>query len=309
METYTANTVRTRTHGSVTWVDALRPDKTVLQQLEEQYQLHPVHVKESLQKVQHNEVEREANYLFLVLHIPVYNAHKHKICIHQLGIFLGKRFLITIRNGNIPAVERLSGDMEAHKSAAGLLYALIAGLLNDMFGIADHIESELDAIEGIVFDDSRSDAGRIGRVRQKIVTLSRVVGPKRVVLDDLAQQIGSFAGKDITPYFENNTKTVNRLWEIVDGARETVEIYKDADFTASTARTNRILAILTFLFTFSIPATVIAALYGMNVGLPGGLDPHEWTFWGPYTTFIIIIAVVTLSAIGMYAYFKRKKWM
>jgi Mg2+ and Co2+ transporter CorA len=40
----------------------------------------------------------------------------------------------------------------------------------------------------------------------------------------------------------------------------------------STEKTNRILSVLTILFTLSIPATVIGAIYGMNVHLPGGID-------------------------------------
>ena len=98
------------------------------------------------------------------------------------------------------------------------------------------------------------------------------------------------------------------MWEVIDEAKETVEIYKDADFTISSEQTNRILMVLTLIFTFTIPITVLGSLYGTNVPLPGGIEVGAWTFLGTYTTFILLVAVSVLLAVGMYIYFKKKKW-
>lgn len=95
---------------------------------------------------------------------------------------------------------------------------------------------------------------------------------------------------------------------VIGEAQETIEIFKDADFTTSTEQTNRILAILTLVFTFTIPITVLGTLYGMNVPLPGGLSSGVWTFLGPFTTLGVIVTVAVLSAVAMYAYFHKKRW-
>ena len=39
----------------------------------------------------------------------------------------------------------------------------------------------------------------------------------------------------------------------------------------SAEKTNKILAILTILFTFSIPAIVIGTFYEMNINMPGSI--------------------------------------
>jgi magnesium transporter len=60
----------------------------------------------------------------------------------------------------------------------------------------------------------------------------------------------------------------------------------------STEKINKILGILTILFTLSIPATVIGTFYGMNIELPGGMEETGSShFFGDYTTFIVIILV------------------
>ena len=129
-----------------------------------------------------------------------------------------------------------------------------------------------------------------------------------MVLLDLTEQINSFSGTDMSKYYSNTVKMVNKLWEGIEEDKETIEIYKDADFTTSTEHTNRILAILTLIFTFTIPVTVLASVYGMNILLPGGIETHPWTFWGKYTTLILISIVSGTVAIGMYVYFRKKKW-
>jgi len=317
MSTIKAQGLKNQIHDGITWVDVEGPNNEVFAQLEQKYKLHPLHLRESVQKVQHTQVEREANYLFLVLHYPVIEPGATKVTAGQIGVFLGKDYLITVHCEPTRFLQGLyaeceHGEEQVKKNfghgAAYLLYELIRRLLEMISDMAEGVDDELDDIESLVFSNATSDAQRIGIVRQKIVRLRRLIGPKRMVLQDLAEQINSFTGKDMSRYYANNVKFVNKLWESVEEAKETVEIYKDADFTTSTEKTNKILMLLTLAFTFTIPATLIGTFYGMNVRLPGGLVAGEWTFLGGYTTLWVIGIASALLAVTMYAYFKVRKW-
>ena len=304
-------------HNGITWLSVQQPTAEVFKELETTYQLHPVHLKESLQTIQLTEVEREENYIFLLLHLSTYDPTSQYITTSQVGVFLGKDFVITVHDERPSSLTDLfqaclSDDTLAAsfcKNSAGyLLYGLIKKLLEDVSLTVETLLNELDVVEMIVFDDSRSDAFQIGKLRQKIIRLKRVMDPLQLVLDDLAHQINDFSGEHLAKYYFNNAKLAKKLVAVISEAQETIEIFKDADFTTSTEQTNRILAILTLVFTFTIPVTVLGTLYGMNVPLPGGLSSGVWTFFGPYTTLGIIISVSTLAAIGMYAYFHKKRW-
>lgn len=303
-------------HENVTWVDVQNPSKEVLAELEQKFQLHPIHLLESTQKIQHNQVDREKEYLFFVMHYPAATAKNDELAFGQVGIFLGKNFLITIRNMTSASIINLFDEYQHaehakqyFKHGAGyILYVMIGRLLNEISMMTDVVNSELDEIEDLVFGNTKSDAQRIGQLRQKIVKLTRIIGPKRILLEDLTDQIDSFTHKDLAKYYANNTKAANRLWEVIQEAKETVEIYKDADFTTSTEQTNQILAVLTILFTLTIPVTVVASIYGMNVNLPGGIMVVPWTFFGTYTTLIIIVGLSFLLAFAMFLYLRIKKW-
>jgi magnesium transporter len=308
---------RVKKHDDVAWIDVENPTGKVFDELETTYKLHPFHLNESTQKIQLTKVERERNYLFLLLHVPVAVAAENRFAMQQIGIFLGKNYLITIHDGPCPVVDELfnlftrsTGHKKEYstKGPAYLLYGVVKKLLDNLWDVSQGVMNDLDEIEGLVFDNNRSDAYQIGQARQRIMQLRRVIGSLRIMLDDLAQQVESFSGSHLAKYYSNNTKLANKLWEVIEEAKETVEIYKDADFTTSTEQTNEILAILTLVFTFTIPITVVASLYGMNVPLPGGNTTGAWTFLGKYTSFEILLTVSCLLALGMYLYFKKKRW-
>ena len=86
-----------------------------------------------------------------------------------------------------------------------------------------------------------------------------------------------------------------------------MEIYKDTDFMLSNEKTNKVLAILTIIFTLAIPATVIGTFYGMNVNLPGGIGDSGVE--ESYLTFIVIILASIIPAVVMFLYFKRLGWL
>ena len=77
----------------------------------------------------------------------------------------------------------------------------------------------------------------------------------------------------------------------------------------STEKSNKILAILTIFFTLSIPASLVATYYGMNVNVPGGIVTGSPTFLGEYTSFIILLMAAILPAGFMMYWFKRQGWL
>ncbi len=88
-----------------------------------------------------------------------------------------------------------------------------------------------------------------------------------------------------------------------------MEIYKDTDFMLSSEKSNKILAVLTIIFTLAIPATVIGTFYGMNINLPGGMEAGSVSVFGPYTALIVILLASAIPALLMLVYFRRRGWI
>jgi magnesium transporter len=295
------------------WIDVQNPDARSLEKLTKTYDLHEIHATMSLQKGHITQVNIEKEYIFTTINFPYYVAEDNRIATSQLNIFVGKNFLITLHSSknallrNIFENYKQQTDLKA-KYAAEILYHVIEELLKDTASITQKIFQELDDTEGEVFDDRASDAYAIGQLRQKIIGLRRTLTNQSKVLEDLGSAVPAFSEGHMGRHFKTNANVSRKLWEATEEAREIIEIYKDVDFTSSTAKTNEILAILTLLFTLTIPATVLGTFYGMNVLVPGGIEAGSWTFLGDFTMFKLIAGISIVSALLMFLYFRRKKW-
>jgi magnesium transporter len=106
--------------------------------------------------------------------------------------------------------------------------------------------------------------------------------------------------EDLSEYYNDLMDHINKALEVLESSKETIEIYKDTDFMLNTEKSNQILSILTIVFTFSIPVAVIGTFYGMNINLPGGIETGLWTFFGTYTTLIVVLIISSISALIIY---------
>ena len=99
-----------------------------------------------------------------------------------------------------------------------------------------------------------------------------------------------------------------RVIEALDSSDKTIAIYQDTNFMLSNDKTNRALTVLTIMFTLTIPITVISAIYGMNVKIPGG-NEVPWKLFGPYTTFILLLMGSAIASLVMLWFFYHFGWI
>ena len=310
------STFKSQKHNDITWIDIENPKRKDIQQLSDDYSFHPLHLEACLAKGQLDRVEKEEKYLFILLHSPSYHADTDKITTNKIYIFLGKNYLITIHPDSAHVVsdmfKKTESDKEQQeqffkKSSGFLLYNILDTLIKDTATLRKTILQELDEIDDVVFDTKVSGIYEISMLRQRIVRLRRVIGALRKILLELVGTQSDFTS-GMTRYYKSISNEADKLWDTLEEAKETIEIYKDADFTVSTEKTNKILTVLTVIFTFTIPTTIVGTLYGMNILLPGGIEAGSWLFLGPFTTFYLIVSASVLSILSMLLYFKYKEW-
>ncbi|HEY8886164.1 MAG TPA: CorA family divalent cation transporter [Candidatus Microsaccharimonas sp.] len=304
--------ILSQTYEGFDWTDLENPKEEDLFKVAKKYDLHDVQIRHALGKGQISQIVVEDDYIFLILHFPHTIEGEQRIESSQVSVFLGKNFLVTIHDQKTTTIRECfhehKDDHGEDKSPGKIVFHIIEHLLKEVELLLAGVSTDLDDIEESVFKDAQSDAFEIGILRQKIMRLRRTLATQKGVLEELDNVIDKFTGEHLARYYRSNTNVTRKLWETVEEARESIEIYKDADFTTSTEQTNKILAALTLLFTLTIPATTIGAFYGMNVLLPGGIESGSWTFLGDYTMLKLIIAVSAVAALSMWLYFRHKKW-
>jgi magnesium transporter len=235
---------------------------------------------------------------------------------------VGKDFLITVHQGDLnPLVELVElcindSDSERkkrliEKSPGHLLHEIIDVLVDDLLHTSRKIIANLDEMEDRVFDERKSVARSISLLRREINRLRRIANPLKKFVLEIAKNIDRYSDRELEElslYFDDVIDHIDKVIETLEESRETMEIYKDTDFVLSTEKTNKVLGVLTIIFTLAIPATVIGTFYGMNVNLPGGIGDNLM-FLGSFTTFIIIMLASAIPAILMFVYFRKLGWI
>ena len=304
------------------WVDLQNPDRTDVEKLAEKYNFNLLNIEDCVTKFELPKLDSYDDHFFVILHFPPLSQKIGISKNSQLSIFVGKDFLVTVHQGDLkPLVElaeicKTNSDQQKkekllEKSPGFLLHEIIDVLVDDLLHTSRKIIANLDEIEDRVFDETKPVARSIALLRREINRLRRIVNPLKKFVLEIAKNIKRFSERgdeELTLYFDDVIDHIDKVIETLEESRETMEIYKDTDFVLSTEKTNKVLAVLTIIFTLAIPSTVIGTFYGMNVNLPGGLDNHA-TILGPFTTFIIVIIASAIPAILMFAYFKKLGWI
>lgn len=302
------------------WIDIQNPVREEIDKLGQMYNFNSLNLDDSISKIQLAKIDNYDDHSFIILHFPPMVLKRGMSKFNQISVFIGKEFVVTIHNGELkPLVDMVTHCKEnaqyrselLGKSPGFLLYKIIDALVDDLLHTLRRIVANLDEIEDDVFDEHKSTPKKISLLRREITILRRIVHPLRKIVLETSKNTQRFSNpdEDLVIHFDDVIDHIDKVAETLDEAKETMEIYKDTDFMLSTEKSNKILATLTIIFTLTIPPTVVGALYGMNVNLPGGIQTGSWTFLGEYSTLIIMLIISLVSSLFMLLYFYRKKWL
>ena len=304
------------------WIDVQNPDRSDIEELAEKYNFNTLNIEDCMTRFELPKLDSYNDHFFVILHFPPL-AQKIGISKNsQLSIFVGKNFIVTVHQGDLKPLVQLVDICKTNlvqqnknkllgKSSGLLLHEIIDVLVDDLLHTSRKIIANLDEIEDRVFDETKPVARSIALLRREINRLRRIVNPLKKFVLEIAKNVKRFSeGEDdeLTLYFDDVIDHIDKVIETLEESRETMEIYKDTDFVLSTEKTNKVLGMLTIIFTLAIPSTVIGTFYGMNIDLPGGLG-ESLTFLGPHTMFILIILASAIPAIMMFTYFKKLGWI
>ena len=89
------------------WINIEKPGGVERAWLEEQFNFHPLDFEDVASRNQRPKIDEYPDYLFIVLHFPVFDKQLGRLNAAELDIFIGPDFLVTLPNQPIPPVDYL----------------------------------------------------------------------------------------------------------------------------------------------------------------------------------------------------------
>jgi magnesium transporter len=290
------------------WINIERPRQIDLAWLQERFEFHPLDYEDVTSRNQRPKVDAYDDYLFIVLHFPRYDKQVGRLNAAELDLFIGPDFLITLPNEPLQPVEylfercRTSEETRESVFSRGpgyLLYKIVDDLVDAQFPMLRKIGNKLERVEEEIFEGNSAEVVRdISNVKQEIINFRKVVRPQRAAFRDLETNGARFMAEDL--YYEDITDASERVWDMLENYKEVVEALEDTNESAIAHRTNETFRVLTAISVIVLPLTLVASIWGMNVGVPGEED---------MTAFWAILGFMVILLGGMIAYFRRRGWL
>lgn len=289
------------------WVGLCEPSIKEMEIVRQQFGLHPLAVEDALNAAQMPKVDLYGQQLFIVAR-TVAMPEGDNLTYGQTAIFLGRDFIVTVRQGSTRKHEalrqRLENDDERLTEGPDYVaHAILDFLVDGYQPVLEKLEDAVVTIEeqAIQRFPEPSTIRRIFRLRRQFRRFIRVIGPMEEVCERLATADLPVIDPSARIWFRDVLDHVRRTMSRMDGLRETLASVVE---TASLLEQHRQGAMTRQLAAWAailaVP-TAIAGIYGMNFDYM----PELHQKWGYPAVWGVIIAVCG----GLWLRFRRIGWL
>lgn len=303
---------RTITYNSVTWYDIVHPTQDDVEKLHETFPyFHPLNLEDIRSPIERPKVDNDDDYLFVVMHFPIWDARHEISRASEMNFFVGRRYVVTVHNGLLSPITALyEACEEAEHERQRLLgrganeafYIFIDKLVDYIFPILRKVDTNIHKIEDDLFvSDAKQVIRDIALVRRDIISLRRMIRHQIPIVQQLETTEHPILHEDMEEYFGDIVDHLFKQRDIIEENYEIINSFAETADTLASHRINEVMRILTVISVIMLPLTLISSIYGMNIDqLPFAHHPNS---------FIITSGIMIVIAILMLIYFRRRNWL
>ncbi|MBD8880526.1 magnesium and cobalt transport protein CorA [Rhodanobacter sp. 7MK24] len=288
------------------WVGLNEPDEALLLKLQEEFDLHDLAIEDAQSAHQRTKIEAYGNSLFIVVQTAqLDNGH---IAFGETHIFLGPRYLVTVRHGASLsyAPARRSCEHTPELLALGPsygLYSVLDFIVDNLLPIVRDHREELQELEQSIFSENfnRDTVRRLYDMQRDLMTLRLAVAPLQDVISQLVRLHPQLIPDELAVYFRDVHDHVTRVNDSINAMREMLAAAINVNLSLVTFGQNEVMKKLAGWAAMLAAPTLITSWYGMNF-------QHMPELSKPWS-YPLIIGVVACLVGGIYIGLKRAKWL
>jgi magnesium transporter len=296
--------------AGIRWIHIESPRTADRDWLEEHFDFHQLDYEDVFSRNQRPKLDQYDDYVFIVLHFPLFDKDSARILTAELDLFMGADFLITLPNIPLPPLTamferyREKEDLREEvfsKGSGYLLYKIVDTGVDASFPMLRKTGLKLERLEDDIFEGRSSEIVRdISDTKQEIINFRKIVRPQRAVLRDLERTKQRYLQEELEIYFDDISDAAERIWDTLENYKEVIEGLESTNEAVLSHQLNDSFRILTAASVVLLPLTLIASIFGMNVVFPGE---------GEAFSFYIIIGLMAVLLVGLVILFRRRGWL
>ena len=306
---------------TMAWIGLYRPAEAQLVAVAEEFGLHELAIEDAIVAHQRPKLERYGDTLFVVLRAARYLDDVEQVDFGELHVFVGPKFVLTVRHGQAPDLaavrRRMEDDPELlRRGPEAVLYAILDRVVDGYAPVVAGLQTDIDEIETEVFGGDPKVTRRIYELSQEVIDFQRAARPLLDILQGLTAGFEKYGtDEELRRYLGDVADHATTVAERVDGFRQTLTDILTLNATlvsqaqneevkrlteASYTQNEEIKKISAWAAILFAP-TLIGTIYGMNFD---HMPELHWLLGYPYA-----LALMALVCAILYVVFKRRGWL
>jgi magnesium transporter len=300
------------TYHGLTWIDLESPSREEILHVSEEFNLSKLVEEEMFSSTLRSKVDLYDNFIYLILHFPVFNKKNLVRNDQELDFIIGKDFIVTVRYEAVDPIHEFASlfenveKLDQHKkiSDAGILFMEIMKHLYKASTVElEEITGKIPAIEHDIFHGKEEAMVRIiSHTNRKLLDFKQAIRFHEHILHSYESASKRFFGDSYGYYAEMIVSEFNKVNNILEGHHDLLKELQRTNDSLLAAKSNDILRTFTILTFVMLPLTIITGIFGMNT-VPG------LVFIRSLNDFYIIIGAMVVTGLCMFVFFRLRKWL
>jgi magnesium transporter len=296
------------------WLGLHEPGEEEMSAIARTYGLHELAVEDAVKAEQRPKLEQFGDVHFLVLRTARYVPHRELtetsqvVETGQMMIFVGERFVITVRHGDASELGPVRTNLETERGILleqgpwAVAYAVTDRVVDLYLEVAEQIEADLDIIEEGVFSrDAGSPIQQIYQMKRELVEFRRAVVPLQRPLAAIASKQSGLVPNEIRRYFRDVQDHLTRTVEQVSSYDDLLNSILQSRLAQVSIDQNNDMRKIAAWAGIATVWTAIAGIYGMNFKY---MPERDWHYGYP-----AMLAITLVISIFLYRAFRRNGWL
>jgi magnesium transporter len=296
-----------RDDDSFVWIGLHEPTPEEFAAVATEFELHPLAVEDALHAHQRPKLEAYDNNLFVVVKTARYDDAHERVEFAELQIFVGERFVVSVRHGEASALGDVRKHLEAQPAMLrsgpmSVLYAIADRVVDDYEPVIDGLDNDLIEVEAAVFSEERENpAERIYRLKRQVLDLYRNTQPLLEPLERLVHGKTLYHHSDLANYFRDVEDHLTREVSRIETMRDLLSDALQVNLAHVAVRQNEDMRTISGWAAMAAVPTMLAGVWGMNFR---HMPELRWPVGYP-----LALALMALASFVLYRYLRKQGWI
>lgn len=290
------------------WIGLKNPTDAEFELVNDELQLHPLAVEDAVKGNQRPKVELYDNTIFVVMKTLKYIEETSDIETGEVMLFVGDRFVVTVRRGEANPLAGVRQALEAnvHSLRHGeiaVVHAVMDSIVDNYVAIDAELQKDLEDIEASVFAGAnRVSSATIYRLKREVLEFRRAAMPLAAPLRMLHDGSRSpLPQKEVRLLFRDVADHLLRVIDHVESYDRLLTDILNAHLAQISVQQNADMRKISAWVAIAAVPTMIAGIYGMNFD---NMPELRWHYG-----YYIVVAIMATACLGLYRAFRKSGWL